>query len=256
MRIMLLMALAAMACSKKAPPTCDEMTEQVRRLYDARDPKLVAPENLIDSLRLPFGCQKLDDRKRSCIMRAKTFVDLYGCDARQAVYVEPKDFVDVATQQSSPAALGPFASVTFDEKQTIRDIDPRLSAESAIVHAWCEYNLFDFERGKSLLGASARTVVKRFGFRAGSGRIKLYPTEVGDAVTAIILGSEVDAEMPEKVEGYQIEFRRTETPEVRRLLEAKFGAPHDGEDDADVYRDSPHIELYRNTLVVGVIDGP
>jgi hypothetical protein len=110
--------------------------------------------------------------------------------------------------------------------------------------------LFGFEQGKPLLGETASGIRKRYPRRIGDGRLKLWPHETGERDLEIIFGSELESELPDKVEGFEIRLRGAAQGEIEKLLEQKFGKPRE---DAGtlIYRDKPLVVLDGDTILVG-----
>jgi hypothetical protein len=111
---------------------------------------------------------------------------------------------------------------------------------------------FGFEQGNDLLGASADDIRKRYAPRVGNGRIKLWPHETATRAVEIVLGSELDSTLPERVEGYQVKLAGADRKLLQRLLDKKLGAPRE-EAGVLVFRDKPRIALDDTTLLVGEV---
>jgi len=113
--------------------------------------------------------------------------------------------------------------------------------------------LFGFEQGKPLLGETASGIRRRFPRRIGNGRLKLWPHETGEKDLEIIFGSELESELPDKVEGFEIRLRGAAADEIKNLLEQKFGKPRE---DAGglVYREKPRVVLEGDVVLVGAQD--
>lgn len=106
--------------------------------------------------------------------------------------------------------------------------------------------LFGFERGAPLLGASEAQVRARFGARIEDGHIDLWPVETAPRGARILLGEPLDDEMPDIVRSYTIETA-LDHDALARALEAKLGAPSQG-DGTLVFGD---VVLDGTSIVVG-----
>jgi hypothetical protein len=117
-------------------------------------------------------------------------------------------------------------------------------------------NAFGFEEGRPVVGASGKELTRRFGRRIFDGsKIVLWPTELAADETDVRFAESGDPDdMPERIEGYTIQFPDAAVDGLKAALEKKLGAPKPDRQDAQtlVYGASgPRIALQGNELQVG-----